>query len=211
MGIAERKEREKEQRRKAILEAAENIFFKKGIDLSTMDEVAEEAELSKGTLYLYFKSKEDIQFAIFQRGAEILVSMFNSAISTKNTGLENLLSLGRTFIEFSGKYHDYFTLFIAIQSSKMHTLNVEPGALEYYFRFQSPLTLVQSCVEQGIADGSIRSDLHAASLGATLWSQMLGVMTVIHNHDYLFEILGISLEVILEAHFDVAENWIVPR
>ena len=211
MGIAERKEREREQRRNAILEAAEKIFFKKGIDSSTMDEVAEEAELSKGTLYLYFKSKEDIHFAIFQRGAEILIGMFNKAISTKNSGLENLLALGRTFIKFSGKHHDYFTLFIAIQSSKMHLLNVEKDALEKYFKFQSPLSLVQTCVDQGIADGSLRADLDAASLGATLWSQMLGVMAVIHNHDYLFQILGISPEEILEAHLDVAENGIVPR
>jgi TetR/AcrR family transcriptional regulator len=50
MGITERKEREKEQRRNAIIDAAEKIFFTKGMDNSTMDDVAEEAELSKGTL-----------------------------------------------------------------------------------------------------------------------------------------------------------------
>ena len=63
MGIAERKEREKEQRRKAILDAAEKVFFEKGLKYSTMDDVAEEAELSKGTLYLYFKNKEEL-FAV---------------------------------------------------------------------------------------------------------------------------------------------------
>ena len=52
MGIAERREREREQRRNTILDAAETVFFSKGINLATMDEVAEEAELSKGTLYL---------------------------------------------------------------------------------------------------------------------------------------------------------------
>ena len=58
MGITERKEREKLQRREDILNAAERVFFSKGHKNSTMDDVAEEAELSKGTLYLYFKSKE---------------------------------------------------------------------------------------------------------------------------------------------------------
>ena len=60
MGIAERKEREKEHRRNTILDAAEEVFFSKGINLATMDEVAERAELSKGTLYLYFKNKEEL-------------------------------------------------------------------------------------------------------------------------------------------------------
>ena len=64
MGIAERREREKDQRRNTILDAAEKVFFSQGINLATMDGVAEEAELSKGTLYLYFKSKEELFLGI---------------------------------------------------------------------------------------------------------------------------------------------------
>ena len=60
MGIAERKQREKEQRRQHILQVAETIFLEKGINSSTMDEIAAVCELSKGTLYLYFKSKEEL-------------------------------------------------------------------------------------------------------------------------------------------------------
>ena len=56
MGIAERKEREKLQRRNDIIDAAERLFFQHGFETPTMDDVAREAELSKGTLYLYFKS-----------------------------------------------------------------------------------------------------------------------------------------------------------
>ena len=59
MGIAERKEREKLQRRKDIIDAAEKVFFYRGFESATMDEIAEKVELSKGTLYLYFKSKEE--------------------------------------------------------------------------------------------------------------------------------------------------------
>ena len=60
MGTHERKEREKEHRREEILAAAQAVFFEKGLQNSTMDEIAERAELSKGTLYLYYKSKEDL-------------------------------------------------------------------------------------------------------------------------------------------------------
>ena len=57
MGIHERKEREKEHRRDEILNAAQKVFFEKGLQSATMDEIAEAAELSKGTLYLYYGSK----------------------------------------------------------------------------------------------------------------------------------------------------------
>ena len=67
MGIAERKEREKQLRREEIVLAAEKIFFSKGFDPSTMDDIAEEAELSKGTLYLYFKNKEELYASLSLR------------------------------------------------------------------------------------------------------------------------------------------------
>ena len=85
MVIAERKEREKEQRRNDIIDAAESIFFSKGIENATMDEIAEEAELSKGTLYLYFKSKEGLLFAIDLRAMKILLTMFKETISQKKS------------------------------------------------------------------------------------------------------------------------------
>ena len=60
MGIIERKTREKESRRLQILEAAKKIFSSKGYNSATMEEIADAAELSPGTLYIYFKNKEEL-------------------------------------------------------------------------------------------------------------------------------------------------------
>ena len=60
MGIRERKEREKERRRQQITVAAKKVFSDKGFNRATMDDIANEAELSPGTLYLYFKNKEEL-------------------------------------------------------------------------------------------------------------------------------------------------------
>ena len=124
MGIPERKEREKEQRRNDIIDAAERIFFTKGVEHSTMDDVATEAELSKGTLYLYFKSKEDIQFAIFMRGAEIMESMMRYRIALKKTGYEKLLELAQTTVEYAALHKNYFEFFMIFQSSKLNELKI---------------------------------------------------------------------------------------
>lgn len=67
MATADRKEREKEQRKNVILDAAEKLFFSKGFDSVSMEEIAKEVELGKGTLYLYFKSKDSLFFAIISR------------------------------------------------------------------------------------------------------------------------------------------------
>lgn len=56
-----------EERKAQIINAAEDVFTKKGFDEARMDDIAEETGLSKGTLYLYFKSKDDLIIAILDR------------------------------------------------------------------------------------------------------------------------------------------------
>jgi len=60
MGIKERKERERAARKQAILQAAIKVFSQKGYDRTNMEEIAKEAELSKGIIYYYFASKEEL-------------------------------------------------------------------------------------------------------------------------------------------------------
>jgi AcrR family transcriptional regulator len=67
MGIKERKVREKERRRQQIIVAAKKIFTEKGFNKATMDDIANEAELSPGTLYLYFKNKEELYASLSLR------------------------------------------------------------------------------------------------------------------------------------------------
>ncbi len=88
MGIAERRKREKEQRKVDIIDAAESVFFSKGWQTATMDDVADAAELSKATLYLYFKNKEELYAAILLRGSEMLYDMFISAVENNTTGID---------------------------------------------------------------------------------------------------------------------------
>jgi len=56
-----------EERKDQIMNAAEGVFTRKGFSDARMDDIAEETGLSKGTLYLYFKSKEDLVIAILDR------------------------------------------------------------------------------------------------------------------------------------------------
>ena len=108
MGISERKEREKQQRRNDIIDTAEKLFFSNGFENTTMDQVAEDAELSKGTLYLYFKNKDDIFEAISARGANLLADMFFEALKKGNTGLEKTRAIGEAYRTFFQKHHDYY-------------------------------------------------------------------------------------------------------
>jgi AcrR family transcriptional regulator len=70
MGLLERREQEKDNRRKRILEAARTLFFAKGFKNVTVDKIAKFSELGKGSIYLYFNSKEDIYAQILLNDIE---------------------------------------------------------------------------------------------------------------------------------------------
>ena len=93
MGIQERKEREKEARREEIISAAEKVFFDKGPANATMDDIAAEAELSKGTLYLYYRTKEDLSIAVTYRGMEIMYTRFKNALGTEESSIKRIFNL----------------------------------------------------------------------------------------------------------------------
>ena len=206
MGIAERKEREKQQRRNDIIDAAERIFFTKGFENLTMDEVAAAAELSKGTLYLYFKSRDDLQFAIFMRGSDILMKMMNENLSDENDGYTNLLALAGTFILFSGEYRDYFNLFMHFETSRMNELNIDPEQIQVYLKEQSSIALVSQQVARGIEDHSLREDLSPEVFSATLWSQMLGVLLILSNKADLYENFDLKADEILQTHLELVSH-----
>ena len=72
MGTRERREREKENRRNQILNAAKEIFMSKGLRAATMEEIARKAELSPGTIYTYFRNKEELYAVLNLIGLQYL-------------------------------------------------------------------------------------------------------------------------------------------
>jgi AcrR family transcriptional regulator len=206
MGITERKEREKEQRRNLIIDAAERIFFKEGLENSTMDDVATEAELSKGTLYLYFKSREDIQLAIALRGSDILTEMMRKRLSDHKNGYENLLELAEISIDFSKKYPHYYEFFLFFHITNFDQLNLDESRVAKYLTEQSPLAIVHECVEKGITDKSLRADIPAGVFAATLWSQLLGVLIVINYKKNIYKMFGLNAEDIIKTHLELVST-----
>lgn len=107
MSIADRKEREREQRRTEITNAAEKLFFAMGYDNVTMDDIAKEVELNKATLYLYFKDKESLFFTVVLRGVAIQSALVKEREKKAGTGFEKVWEIGHALFSFARKYPDY--------------------------------------------------------------------------------------------------------
>ena len=178
MGIAERRERERGQRRNAIIDSAESVFFSKGLDAATMDDVAERAELSKGTLYLYFKSKEDLYLAIHLRGNRILKRMFQNAVELHQIGLNKVRAIGQAYFEFYRKYPDYFNAMIYYESHHIDHSDENSTAMECLFEGKAILEVVVDALVFGIKDGSIRPGIDPVKTAVILWGQSTGMIQI---------------------------------
>jgi TetR/AcrR family transcriptional regulator len=198
MGITERKEREKEQRREEILNAAEKVFWEKGLAAATMDEIAEKAELGKSTLYLYYKSKEDLYLAVTIRGGEIMQSMFEKAISTGEPALKLIWNLGEAYVEFFQTYRNYFRMYYFMESTSLHS-QVSPEMLQHCMvHDERTWETVITPIARAVKEGLIRADIDPMEAGVMLWSNSNGLMRQIDRADaYWKEKMHIDLEATL--------------
>ncbi|HEU4435813.1 MAG TPA: TetR/AcrR family transcriptional regulator [candidate division Zixibacteria bacterium] len=181
MGITERKEREKLHRKEEILNAAETVFFEKGLAASTMDEIADRAELSKGTLYLYYKSKEDLYMAIICRGHQILFKMFQEAAATGESSIKLLENLGQAYFTFYKRYHDYFRMFSFSENTQLHSQVSEEMKNTCAESGQCLGGVVQEVIRKGIEDGSFRRETNPVEMSIILWAHCRGVMEIIDH------------------------------
>jgi len=97
----ERERNRKEGNKKFILEVAERVFTKKGYSLTTMDEIAKEAQFSKATLYQYFKSKSEMFFEIIYKSFEELLQKIKN-VQKMNVNAEEKL---KKAIYYNGHYY----------------------------------------------------------------------------------------------------------
>ncbi|MDQ2948676.1 MAG: TetR/AcrR family transcriptional regulator, partial [Acidobacteriota bacterium] len=123
--IAQRRGEEKERRRAEILDAAEALYAKEGWDLVTVDQVARGARLSRALVYVYFKDKAEILFAIGERAMGLLRDRFIAASAGQKIGLEKVEAIGRSYMTYAFEFPHYFDFCSKFHA---HASSSDPGS-----------------------------------------------------------------------------------
>jgi TetR/AcrR family transcriptional regulator len=168
--IAQRRVEEKERRRAEILDAAEALYAKEGWDLVTVDQIARGARLSRALVYVYFKDKEEILFAIGERAMYLLRDRFMAAAAGQRLGVDKVEAIGRAYMAYAFEFPHYFDFCSKFHA---HTGDPEPGSHDLACRVagDEAIGVVVKAIECGIADGSIRPNVgDPIMLAVTLWS-----------------------------------------
>lgn len=204
MGIEERKQREKEERYNVIVDAAETVIFSKGIEQATMQEIAREAELSKGTLYLYFRSKNELYTAIALRGSDILNRRFAKVFAGDYTGLELIRKIGETYLNFVSDNPEYFKAFMHYESmSDVEELRESDIAAQCEENRREALSFMIRALQIGMQDGTIDESYDPRELAIVLWSSTRGITTMTHMKGvgHYFKVLD-EMEIQLNSLFE---------
>ena len=179
-----RKQREREQRRNEIINAAEKFFFARGYDNVTMDEIADEAEVNKGLLYYYFKNKEALFFAVDLRGVQILHEMYVECSNLDVDGYTKIRSMIQGLFEFAKDYPDYFRIYCYAGTERFQMSDNE-DAKEILDMTTGIWRLMVEAILQGMKDGTIRKDVDPVEM-----SIYLNVMTMSAlNIDIVYKVI----------------------
>lgn len=122
-----RKEREYLAHRDEILSAAEKVFAAKGFFPTTMSDIAREAEFGTGTLYKYFRSKEELYFTLIDEKVEEINRLVKTELSQTTSAVERIKkALGLQF-EFFEQNRDFFRIYISERNRFEWTVKDELG------------------------------------------------------------------------------------
>lgn len=176
MGIIERKGREKEHRKEEILDAAQKVFFEKGLATATMDEIAEAAELSKGTLYLYYKSKEDLYLGVMIRGMQALYAEYETVAASQDSPLCKIVKLVELYRDFFNSNRKFVRMFHFLQMPQFHKQVSEEMQRSCDIENKRLWDLVIEIMKHGMESDILRSDLNPIEIGIILWSSSTTLM-----------------------------------
>jgi TetR/AcrR family transcriptional regulator len=176
VGIVERKEREKEHRKEEILDAAQKVFFERGLTTATMDEIADTAELSKGTLYLYYSSKEDLYLAVMMRGMQALHETYEQITNSNASIVEKIIRYNDSYVEFFHSNRKFFRMFPFLQNPQFHKQVSEEMKESCGTKNQKMWKMVIDLLKQGMEEGILREDLNPVEVGIILWSSSTALL-----------------------------------
>jgi AcrR family transcriptional regulator len=175
LGIAERKERNKQGLRREILSAALEVFAKEGYQQLSMRKLAEKVEYSPTTIYLYFKDKAHLFECVCEETFAQLSEVFAQIAATARDPFEKLRRSCRAYVDFGLEHSDQYTVAFMLDSGQRlaleEVLERFPRAMDVFFQLRGG---VAECIERGESPGK-DADLHSQ----VVWAGLHGITSLL--------------------------------
>ena len=197
----------KDEKYSRIVAAAEKVFFHNGYEQSSMDQVAQEAGVAKGTIYLYFQSKQELYYAIGVRALGTLLKSFQALFASCQSGLQKVVAFGKAFAQYRKTYPDYYKFIVNYQGERYDEMNEHGEIHRTYQESRELFQVLVNAVTEGQRDGSIGVETAPALLAAILWCQTCGVVQLVALREQFFKLFApYDADEMLQAYFTLTEK-----
>jgi AcrR family transcriptional regulator len=180
MGILERKEREKIERRAHIMRCAKELILEYGVEQVSMMDIAKKTELSKATLYLYFSDKEALFRAICDEAGRRFFAYVHPRLSPDISGLEAIKTFWRSYLDMYGESEDIIIMFniqrYITPAFPFLFLQIEGNSeisSDYSYVFY---TMIKDMIERGIREGAFDPDIKPDIASRTILMLFSGIV-----------------------------------
>jgi len=194
-----RKQRDKERRRLALLDAARELFMHHGYHGTTIEMITEKAGVSTGTFYLYFSAKSELYKSFQDEGIDILTRMIAEAIADRSlsTG-EKISAAARAYMDFYRIHKEYFDFIALMVLEGQDELREQESEIARIIdeKTLGILRLIENIFIEGIRKGECR-EIDPFAAGMVFWAMIDG-MILMQERDNL-RVAGIDLEKMIQA------------
>lgn len=171
MGVKERKERDRQEMRDTILQSAHQLFVDKGFEDVSIRNIAEAIEYSPATIYLYFKDKNEIFYALHAEAFKIF-NEYMFTLAEIQDPFTRLMKMGERYMEFTFKYPKYYDIMFIMQAPMNCDINSEEWKMGEAAHCQLE-NLVKECQDSGHFIGK-----EYKPLSFLIWSTMHGMCSL---------------------------------
>jgi len=194
VGVKERKALEKQLRRDQILDAARALLFSSGLDQISISRISKQSELSVGTIYFYYKNKEEIFVALQKEGVALLYSKIFQISKKDISHEEKLIQIAKAYYAFSQEQKQYFEMINYFLSSPI--VFFEPDLKNQIdMSGRKIFTLIGDIVAKGVKQG-VFNEKDPRKFSIMFWGTLHGLIhfkklegTVLEkqSHENLFD------------------------
>ncbi|MBU3742811.1 MAG: TetR/AcrR family transcriptional regulator [Candidatus Kapabacteria bacterium] len=183
MGVQERREKEREQRRIAILDAAKALYTQLGLEGVSMDRIAQQAELAKGTIYLYFKSREEMMMALISHEMEHLLQALEQVAASDLTPQQQLIDAVKAFHELSQSSHFFYRIMMQVNITHVVGRDHERSVVAEQFAQQNRrmFEVILGIVQRGVDRGAFHLAHPPQYVVAQMMLSIKGAMVILTN------------------------------
>lgn len=173
MSLKERREREKIEKRKQILDAARSLLFEKGLNATSMNQIAKQAEIGVGTIYFYYKSKEELFAELQAEGLELLYSKTKKACDKEPEFAGKLNNAAQVFFKFSKENKDYYDIINYFLSApeQIFTPSLKDQVDQHGDKV---ISLVENILVEGIKSGAFKK-IDSRRYSIMFWATLYGL------------------------------------